>query len=390
MKTTHRILWLAIALLLLLCSCNGPTTTAPSAPSASGTPSLSSVSPSVVPTSPEKDQRPLFERETFEAPFFGFTQDQKYFVANFKEEGYNTEERGSYLFLVGRELTAGEADTLTLDYKTMLLLREIGACCITEVYSLHRLKSAPNCDTLALREKQTIIVDGHSFESSTVTLLHYIKEPLENAPLIPPENFDPHPTYRPMPERFDTEWLTWLTEEDMGDSGKYPYVSTAGVYKTDYDGYEGPMTPSVWTLWPYDIEEQTYSEYSHFFLDLRLIYADVNAYTGLGTEGSPYEWKIFYRPAGSTEDYKRIEGSPWSASVGGNVVSIKFNLMDYGCEMSLNEDGSAKEYYMIFFLVEKDTDEIVVWTDLAVKWTDSSEAFYQDALRLGLIKDPKS
>jgi hypothetical protein len=64
--------------------------------------------------------------------------------------------------------------------------------------------------------------------------------------------------------------------------------------------------------------------------------------------------------------------------------------MDYGCEMSLNEDGSAKEYYMIFFLVEKDTDEIVVWTDLAVKWTDSSEAFYQDALRLGLIKDPKS
>jgi tetratricopeptide (TPR) repeat protein len=311
-------------------------------------------------------------------------------VTNFKEEGYNTEERGSYLFLVGRELTAGEADTLTLDYKTMLLLRETGYCCITEVYSLHRLKSAPNCDTLALREKQTIIVDGHSFESSTVTLLHYIKEPLENAPLIPPENFDPHPTYRPMPERFDTEWLKWLTEEDMGDSGKYPYVCTAGVYKTDYDGYEGPMTPSAWALWPYDIEEQTYSEYSHFFLDLRLRYADVNAYTGLGTEGSPYEWKIFYRPAGSTEDYKRIEGSSLSASVGGNVVSIKFNLMDYGCEMSLNEDGSAKEYYMIFFLVEKDTDEIVVWTDLAVKWTDSSEAFYQDALRLGLIKDPKS
>ena len=53
----------------------------------------------------------------------------------------------------------------------------------------------------------------------------------------------------------------------------------------------------------------------------------------------------------------------------------------YGYE---NPSFAGDTYHMIFVICDKE-GTAVAWTDLNVQWTDSSEAYYQDALKYDLI-----
>jgi hypothetical protein len=114
--------------------------------------------------------------------------------------------------------------------------------------------------------------------------------------------------------------------------------------------------------------------------------AEVDAFTGLGTDDYCYTWKVFYKIADTEEDYKMVECTPWGTCQVDEYMLYRLNLMDYGCEMSLNEDGSTRSYHMVFLILNKDTGEVLAWNDQYVDWTDSSEAAYQDALKHGVIK----
>ena len=61
----------------------------------------------------------------------------------------------------------------------------------------------------------------------------------------------------------------------------------------------------------------------------------------------------------------------------------RYNLMDYGAEMSVNEDGSTRTYHMVFFIMQG--EEIVAWHDEYVDWTDATQKFYDDAVAKNLI-----
>ena len=380
-------LFLFVALLLIFSSSNDPSFSGTDVPS-SPTPSASSTEDTPIPapqkikislTPPvplEEDSRHLFERGTFDADFYGFSKDGKYFVANFEKEGIRQKE-GSYLFFVGRELKVHEEEKLDLSNETMVLLRENQVCNIYEIYSLHYLEDDPTYGTLALRQKRKAAVGG---DVTYITLLHYVKQPLEDYPLVPPDpiSYVPNP-YDPL-----TEWLEWLCFEDMGGSSKYPWVNGNLYDVCDYDGF-GPLNVSAWELWPYvdfSVEPQT-----RFHLNLMLNRAELDAFSDLGTDDYPYEWVTYYRPKDSTENFKMAKGGPWGTCPIGDYIIYRLPLMDYGCEMSLNEDGSTRAYHMVFFLLDKNTDEIVAWNDQYVDWTDSSEAYYKDALKHGLIRD---
>ncbi|MBP3321412.1 MAG: hypothetical protein J6M12_03575 [Clostridia bacterium] len=180
------------------------------------------------------------------------------------------------------------------------------------------------------------------------------------------------------PEKYTTEWLEWLIN-DYGDV--YSMCWGGGLYNGIR--YKDNMEPSSFELWPYYNGEVT--ENSRFFFCPVMSAAEFDGYTNLGTEEYEYTWKVFYRESDGEGEYGMVEMTPWNAILFGDNYLYRLNIHDYGqVDMHLKEDGSANTYHVIMVIVDKQ-DEVVIWRDEFVDWTDSSEAFYQDALRLGVI-----
>jgi hypothetical protein len=202
----------------------------------------------------------------------------------------------------------------------------------------------------------------------------------------PTETPTPEPTPTPEStepaEKFSTEWLVWLTQEDMGDSGKYPLAFGGGVYKVNYNSET--MTSSGWEIWPYDISTKTPGNNAHFHLCLMINASEFDGYTGLGTDDYAYTWKTYYRVNGTDDQYQMVEGNPWGTCPIGDNMIYRFNLMDYGMKLTLAEDGSMNTYHMIFCIFDE-AGELVIWRDELIDWTDSADQYYKDAVELNLI-----
>ena len=180
------------------------------------------------------------------------------------------------------------------------------------------------------------------------------------------------------------QWMEWLAHVELGVYGNV-YDERQGFiqssqYQADYDGDDGPMESSSWEIWPYNSrdEENPVSDISKFHLMLRLEGIDVS--DGIGTEDYSYTWKVHYKTVGSDDAYRMIEFAPWrSVSLGDGAIYTS-DLMGRGMEKP--EVGDT--FHMVFFIYDGD-GELVGWTSRLVDWTDSSEAYYQDALKYGLI-----
>ena len=181
------------------------------------------------------------------------------------------------------------------------------------------------------------------------------------------------------PEKFTTSWLEWLVT-DYGDT--YPMVWEGGLYGGIK--YTEDMEPSAFEIRPYT--DKIPNEFSHFHLCMYMSSAEFDGYSSLGKEDYSYTWKVFYRPDGSDEDYESVEMVPWSAITFGDNYFYRLNLHDYGAKLSLKEDGSTQTYHFIFIILDQE-GEIVTWRDELVDWTDSSQAYYEDALAAGAIKE---
>ena len=199
-------------------------------------------------------------------------------------------------------------------------------------------------------------------------------DPVEPTPEPTPEP----PVDIPEPEKYTTEWIEWLVD-DYGDA--YTMCWSGGLY--DGIRYNDNMEPSSFELWPYTNGEVIAQ--SRFFFHVCLNADEFDGYTNLGTEEYEYTWKIFYRECESDDDYKMVECVPWGAIVFGTNFLYRLNIHDYGeVDMHLKEDGSTNTYHVVM-VIEDSQGQHVIWRDELVDWSDSSEAFYQDALRLGVI-----
>lgn len=174
------------------------------------------------------------------------------------------------------------------------------------------------------------------------------------------------------PDRFTTSWLEWLVT-DHGVT--YPMVWEGGLYGSIK--YTEDMDPSAF-------EFMTYHNY--FNLCMYMSSAEFDGYSSLGKEDYSYTWKVFYRPDGSDEDYESVEMVPWGAITFEDNYLYRLNLHDYGAKLSLKEDGSTQTYHFIFIILDQE-GEIVIWQEELVDWTDSSQAYYEDALAAGAIKE---
>lgn len=208
------------------------------------------------------------------------------------------------------------------------------------------------------------------------------EEDLQIPDLTPPQpELTPSPS-EPMPEpegKYSTRWLEWLVNEDDGAS--YCKAYNGGLYDKIY--FEDGMEPSAWEIRPFTNGQ--ISEDSRFHLLHYISAAEFDGISNFGTEEYEYTWKVFYREEGGEGEYGMVEMTPWSAILFGDNYLYRLNIHDYGeVDMHLKEDGSTNTYHVVM-VIEDGQGQQVIWRDELVDWSDSSEAFYQDALELGVI-----
>ena len=201
-------------------------------------------------------------------------------------------------------------------------------------------------------------------------------------PDVPTEEPTPTPTPSDKPEepeKFTSAWVEWLVD-DYGDT--YPMAYQGSLYDIcNYD--KDSMDASCWELWPYT--DKKVEDNTHFHACICISSAEFDGFTNIGTEEYEYTWKVFYRVDGSDDDYASFEGAPWGAITHGDNYLYRFAMCDYGAKFELAEDGSTQTYHVVMVILDKE-GEIKIWRDEWMDWTNSSQAYYEDAVELGLIK----
>ncbi|MBQ8911581.1 MAG: hypothetical protein IJY89_03320 [Clostridia bacterium] len=180
------------------------------------------------------------------------------------------------------------------------------------------------------------------------------------------------------PEKFTNEWVEWLVE-DYGDT--YTMAWSGSLYGGIK--YDDTMDPSCWELWPYT--DKQIADNSHFHACICISSAEFDGFSNLGTEEYEWTWKVFYKVDGSDEEYKSFEGTPWGAITFGENYLYRFDMFTYGAEFSLDADGNAQTYHVVMVILDAEGN-VEIWRDELIDWTNSSQAYYDDAVKHGIIK----
>jgi hypothetical protein len=145
------------------------------------------------------------------------------------------------------------------------------------------------------------------------------------------------------------------------------------------------QSPSAFELWPYGTigDLSTVGENAHFHMCLTMDSSEFDGTPGIGTEDYGYKWVVYYREIDSTGDYAKFEGAPWGAITYGDNYLYRFDVYSAGFNPTL-KDGGTNTYHMIFMIYDTN-DELVIWRDEMVDWTDSSELFLADTIAKGII-----
>ena len=199
-------------------------------------------------------------------------------------------------------------------------------------------------------------------------------DPFPPFPLISPSE----PSVKEVPSepspRYSTEWFLWLRE--FG----YDRYTPALIADVVTQSYSDEMAPSGFTVFtPADHPED-----ARFQLSVSVSSAEFAG--NEESNGLPIQpWKIFYRPEGSNEPFESVTLNPCRGYVQGDNYVFELCLTDCDAVFSLKEDGSAQSYQTFFVLTSDHGTDIDLWWEEQLIWNESSEAYYKDALKKGLI-----
>lgn len=340
------------------------------------------------PTDPITDAlKDLLDMEQYtDAGFVGFSADLRYFVADFRgtllEEQYGA---GCYLLMLNETITPETLAGICQKLKAQgiydqLFQVEKAKELINE--GLSKLEKTPELKELILcyfdEETMGKISEFLATEQGGALLCLYrpVKAPVEGYPLRnPAECTEPQ-------EKYSTKWLEWLANTDNGTT--YTRVWDGKLW--DGANYSLETTHSAWELWPYNGEDDTVEENSHFCLLPCLAQNEIDATENIGTEEYAFSWKVYYREEGSGEEFKCVQAQPWSSVPFAGYSLYRIDLYSAGMtDLKLKEDGSASTYEMIFIIFDEEGNQLV-WRRESVKWTDSSEAFLNKAIEHGVVE----
>ncbi|MBQ7847783.1 MAG: hypothetical protein IJ344_05795 [Clostridia bacterium] len=319
----------------------------------------------------------IFDLPQYKADFVGFSADLRYFVADFNQtpltEKYG--ELGSYLFMLDESISDEELATVRETLQKQGLLEKLFDTEGAKELLVEALKAQKEDIDL---EKLLLSFTEKADELLSLPAYYKLVEaPVEGYPLRSPVKTSDEPA-----EKYSTEWLEWLLNQDAGKA--YPMVYSGGLYDRVF--YSPELEASAWELWPYDVGGDQITENTHFHLNMYMDQSEFDGTVDLGLENYAYTWKIFYREADSTQEYRSVTCTPWSAITYGYNFFYRLDLYSAGMtDLKLKEDGSANTYHMIFIIFNEEGEQ-VIWRDEMVKWTASSQKFLSKAIEHGVVE----
>ena len=202
---------------------------------------------------------------------------------------------------------------------------------------------------------------GHRFENGVCSVcgLHYEEEP-----------------------PFGTQaWLEWLINYDalFYSDARYKMCFGGGVYVIHDHGA---------------FEVSRYSGEPQFVLNYMFDPTEVDASENVNTDAYDYIFELWYRDTAeySSGIFKRVVTAPSSAYVWNDGVQktlYRFPVYDEGMnDMKLMEDGSPREYEIMFLIYNSKTispETLVCWKQDWIKYTEEDEMHIQEAKELGII-----
>ena len=301
--------------------------------------------------------------------FSGFTQGDAYFIADFDANPSKYSGAGKFLFAKNKVFSKEERDELMKELSAdKIILASYKAD--SEGLPVEEYAVYPADENLA-----QIYISRKNPETGEKELLlyNYVSTPVNGElPVLPGEQV-PDLSGLEQGERYSTRWLEWLIYEDRGSI--YPMVENGSLYASRYDN-NPQYTYSPWSI-------RTEGITARFALSLGL---DGQEFSYADETGERFIWKVFYRDdkggfsaAGSSH--------PWKIKrLDSGYYRIELDLFNYGLNMMLKEDGSNNSYETVF-IIEDTEGRILCWYADEVDWTDSSEAYYKQAVETGIQED---
>ena len=210
----------------------------------------------------------------------------------------------------------------------------------------------------------------------------------EKDPQIPdltlPEPTEMEPPEPEPGEKYSEEWFDWLA---LDGAAVYDRIGSGSMYGGVR--YSKEHEPSSWEIWPYTdykIENGDPSK-SHFHLLWKAYTAELKGFADTSVENYGYTWTAYYKYENIEGAYTAVTCTPWSyASLGdAYVYRLNFHAEDAPAfSFGLDEQGETS-YYRTFIVITDEKGQIVGWQEDLITWSNSSEAYYQDAIALGLI-----
>ncbi len=179
-----------------------------------------------------------------------------------------------------------------------------------------------------------------------------------------------------------SDWLEWLVKKNGADR----YRNLQGelinnVFATDKD-------PSVFGIWPYDAVSGSVTSASRFCLALSLDRSTFNFTEGIGQSNYAYTWSFGYREMGE-ESFTFQEAQrkcvPYGYAVYGSDAVYYLDVINYGMMPHLRENGSGVAYEMVFVI--RENGNVVGWQRFVVEWNEAAQAYYEEAVKLGIQKN---
>lgn len=301
--------------------------------------------------------------------FSGFTQGDAYFIADFDANPSKYSGAGRFLFAKNKVFSKEEREELMKELSGEdVILASYKAD--EEGLPVEEYAVYPADENLS-----QIYISRKNPETGEEELLlyDYVATPVNGElPVLPGEQI-PDLSGLEQGDRYSTRWLEWLIYEDQGRI--YPMLENGALYTSRYDN-NPQYTPSPWSI-------RTEGIIARLALSLGL---DGQEFAYADETGERYVWKVFYRD--DKGDFSAAESShPWKIKqLKSGYYRMELDLFNYGLNMMLKDDGSNNSYETVF-IIEDTEGRILCWYCNDVAWTDSSEAYYAQAVETGIQED---
>ncbi len=199
----------------------------------------------------------------------------------------------------------------------------------------------------------------------------------------PPQPSSPEPPDVPEEPEDQTsqEWIKWLVEYGRDDE-KYADLRslTGGIYLVTPNPNNEGYTGSGWETWNLVGATDGDTSKTRFHLCYKILKSEGDFTPQLNAEDYAFEWVLWVKKDGSDGDYQRVVCNPWGyGAIDDETPIYRLATYDAGLDLELPEGQTTVDYEFVFTIYDKESEELLLWKQDWLAWTDASEYYLNQA-----------